>query len=750
VNSSFDLKHLSASPRVRGWGLQALAACALGLSLACSGGGGGGGSTPPAGTPSITSFTAAKSPITAGDSTTLTAVFTNGTGSVDNAVGAVTTGVAKTVTPAADTTYNLTVTNGAATPATASVTVRVVAVPDATVTAPANVTASQAGYTASVPAQAGATFAWTITGATPTTSTSRVVTFTPDASGTVHFSCIVTNEAGTASTPGTADSTIVAAPTITSFTAAASPITVGNATTLTGNFAGGTGVVTPGGLAITSMTPLAVSPATNTTYTLTVTNAASTAVTATATVNVVALPATPVITIPSTPSATTLTTTQSYTASVAAQTGCTYTWSVTGDATVTSGGSATDTSVTFTANTVGNTIDVDCTVTNAAGTGVAATQKHYTIVAPVNHTVTVTITGVTTADVDTTLPGYANLTATTAIDCTSMADGAYIITANDVVEGVTRYPYQRTYNVSVTGGVPSVNALTVLYPAATLVVNIPNTLDPPNPVPMTFMLVPPGSFQMGGAANTYDSNWLDATDQHTVTISHAFYVARNECTQAQWKAVTGSDPSWYTVARGGVAVDDDRRPVDYVSWDHIRNAGTGYLALLNTAVPSHTFRLPSEAEFEYFVRAGTTTNYFFGDSFANLSLYAVWNMTDVVGPLPGDPGGPTSIVGSLAPNPWGLYDVLGNVWEWCEDDAHGTDHRAEPNPPTTDGTGYASAPNNGTAWVDAPRGATRILRGGGLFGDDPLSPRSAFRYNRPPSYREGGSFGFRLVMDIVP
>jgi len=551
---------------------------------------------------------------------------------------------------------------------------------------------------------------------------------------------------------GTTTPPAPAAPTITSFTANPTTVTTNGNVQLTAVFANGTGTVDNGVGSVTTGVAVDVSNLlTTTTYTLTVTNSASVSVTETATVTVVPAPTTPVITIQGLGNPAALTANQQFVASVPTQAGCTYTWTVTGAASTDAGGGTADDSVTFTAGAVGTTIDIACTVTNAAGTSAAATTRHYPVVASGNHVLTVTITGVTTADVDTTLPGQANLTATTAIDCTLMADGAYTLTANDVIEGpVTRYPWQRTYNVSVTGGVPSVNALAVLYPAATLTVDIPNTLDPPNTVPMTFVLVPPGSFQMGAAANTFDSNWLDATDQHTVTIPHAFYVARTECTQAQWKAVTGSDPSWFTVARGGVLVDDDRRPVDYVSWDHIRTAGTGYLALLNAAVPSHVFRLPSEAEFEYFVRAGTTTNYFFGDASTDLGTYAVWDMFGVGEPLPGDPGGPTAIAGSLQPNPWGLYDILGNVWEWCEDDAHGTDHHLQASPPATDGTGYASAPANGTAWVDAPRGATRILRGGGLFGNDALSPRSAFRYNRAPNYREGGSFGFRLVMDIVP
>ncbi|MCE1229625.1 MAG: hypothetical protein LWX11_09105, partial [Firmicutes bacterium] len=179
--------------------------------LACT----GGSTPPPPPPPVITSFGAAKTTITAGTSTTLTAVYSNGTGMVDKGVGAIASNTPLAVTPTADTTYTLTVTNTAGAFVTSATTVLVVPPPTTpTIMAPALVTSGQGGYAASVPSQGtGSTYAWTLTNGTITAgSGSHAITFTAGASGQVGLKCIVTNAAGQASAEGSTTAEIVAAP----------------------------------------------------------------------------------------------------------------------------------------------------------------------------------------------------------------------------------------------------------------------------------------------------------------------------------------------------------------------------------------------------------------------------------------------------------------------------------------------------------------------------------------------------------
>jgi hypothetical protein len=235
--------------------------------------------------PAITSFTPAAATITAGSSTTLTGVFSNGTGSVDNGVGAVTSGTAVTVSPSATTTYTLTVTNTAGASVTKQATVTVVPAPAITsfVSAAATITAGTSttltavfsNGTGSVDNGVGA-----VTSATP-------VTVSPAATTT--YTLTVTNAANTSVTKQVTV-TVVAAPAITSFTAAAATITAGTSTTLTAVFSNGTGSVDNAVGAVTSGVAVSVSPASTTTYTLTVTNAAGASVTKQATVTVVPAP----------------------------------------------------------------------------------------------------------------------------------------------------------------------------------------------------------------------------------------------------------------------------------------------------------------------------------------------------------------------------------------------------------------------------------------------------------------------------
>jgi len=269
----------------------ALCSATLGLALlaAC---GGGGGSTPPS-PPVISSFTSAKSTITSGTSTTLSAVFANGNGTLDHGLGPVTPGVAVTVSPAVDTTYTLTVTSPQGLAAARKTTVTVVAPPvTPVVIVPANVTAGQAGYTASVPAQEGCTYAWSITGGTLLAGgTTATVAFTPGASGNTQLSCVATNAAGTPSSPGIASTAIVPPPTITAFAANPSTVVIGSGSVLTYAFSGGTGVIDQGIGSVATGGSTNIGPTSSTAYILTVTNPAGTSVAATTSLTVTVPPA---------------------------------------------------------------------------------------------------------------------------------------------------------------------------------------------------------------------------------------------------------------------------------------------------------------------------------------------------------------------------------------------------------------------------------------------------------------------------
>ena len=185
-------------------------------------------------------------------------------------------------------------------------------------------------------------------------------------------------------------------------------------------------------------------------------------------------------------------------------------------------------------------------------------------------------------------------------------------------------------------------------------------------------------------------------------------------TQAQWQAVIGYNPSHFK---------GDNRPVEMVSWDDIRRSG-GYLEKLNAAHPGYNFRLPSEAEWEYTYRAGTTTRFYWGDDPNHTQI------DDYTWYWKNSPSG-TKDVGQKLPNAWGLYDMSGNVWEWCEDDWHNN---------------YNGTPTDGSAWVDSPRGGSRLLRGGS-WGSRTHYCRAAERHSFSPGARDSYR-GFRVVCTL--
>ncbi len=188
-----------------------------------------------------------------------------------------------------------------------------------------------------------------------------------------------------------------------------------------------------------------------------------------------------------------------------------------------------------------------------------------------------------------------------------------------------------------------------------------------------FAYIPPGEFMMG-----------EGGDQHKVTLTRGFYMQTTQVTQGQWKAVMGNNPSKFKKG--------DEYPVESVSWDDAQE----FVRKLNESGKTDLYSLPTEAEWEYACRAGTDTAYCFGDDADRLGEYAWYDKNSGEKPHP---------VGQLKPNAWGLFDMHGNVWEWCQD-WHGD-------------------------YSGASSGSRRVYRGGSFF-DAARNCRSAYRgYNAP-------------------
>ena len=223
-----------------------------------------------------------------------------------------------------------------------------------------------------------------------------------------------------------------------------------------------------------------------------------------------------------------------------------------------------------------------------------------------------------------------------------------------------------------------------------------------NSLDMAFALIPAGSFEMGS-----DSGDDDEQPVHTVTISKPFYIGQFEVTQAQWHAVMESDPSQFT--------GDPNRPVESVSWNDARE----FVSKLNAMEPGATYRLPTEAEWEYAARAGSAAAYAFGDDAAQLDAYG-WYADNA--------GNTTHPVGEKQPNAWGVHDMYGGVWEWVQDR-------------------YGAYPSEAaTESVGPPPGNRRVIRGGSWLASAE-DCRTASRSHAHPAFR-GAHVGFRLVRTV--
>jgi formylglycine-generating enzyme required for sulfatase activity len=254
--------------------------------------------------------------------------------------------------------------------------------------------------------------------------------------------------------------------------------------------------------------------------------------------------------------------------------------------------------------------------------------------------------------------------------------------------------------------------------------------------PTNMVFIPPGTFRMGSPWNEIYRDYYEYEGPQTdVIISRGFWMGKYEVTQGEYLAVMGNNPSWFNGVRQvwdpesekAIDVDctDPNRPVENVSWDD----ATAYCAALTERerlagriAPNSVYRLPTEAEWEYACRGWTSTRFSYGDDpgYTNLTNYAWYEDNS---------GWTTHAVGQKLPNPWGLYDMHGNVWEWCQD------WWAENLP--------------GGIVVD-PQGPTegswrcRLNRGGGFFDYAPLC-RSAVRVCSSTEIGEQ-NMGFRAVL----
>jgi len=237
---------------------------------------------------------------------------------------------------------------------------------------------------------------------------------------------------------------------------------------------------------------------------------------------------------------------------------------------------------------------------------------------------------------------------------------------------------------------------------------------------MKFVLIPSGSFMMGSGvtaaeiAKQYKLSKLyfeGEHPRHRVSISRPFYLQTTEVTQEQWQKVMGNNPSHFK-HRGKM------RPVESVTWYDARE----FIKRLNEIEGTDKYRIPTEAEWEYACRAGSHTKFSFGDDDQLLEGFAWYHHNSK---------GRTNPVGQKKPNAWGLYDMHGNVWEWCQD-------------------WYGPYPENHVSDPKGPSsGKDRVVARGGSWAYGVSHNRSAIRLKLHPKARDFfGDRGFRIARDL--
>jgi len=235
-----------------------------------------------------------------------------------------------------------------------------------------------------------------------------------------------------------------------------------------------------------------------------------------------------------------------------------------------------------------------------------------------------------------------------------------------------------------------------------------------NSLGMEFVYIAPGTFMMGSPSN--ESGRENDERQHQVTLTKGFYMQTTEVTQGQWKALMGHYPFYFEDC-------GDDCPVENVSWNDVQE----FIRKLNQREGGNKYRLPAEAEWEYAARAGTDTPFAFGRCLSTDQANYKGNY-----PLPGCSEGEnrqrTIRVASLKPNTWGLYDMHGNVWEWCQD-------------------WFGDYPSSAVTDPTGPSGGSRRVLRGGSWDSVARLCRSAFRIGVKPGSRLI-FVGFRLLRTL--
>jgi formylglycine-generating enzyme required for sulfatase activity len=250
---------------------------------------------------------------------------------------------------------------------------------------------------------------------------------------------------------------------------------------------------------------------------------------------------------------------------------------------------------------------------------------------------------------------------------------------------------------------------------------------------MKLRLIPAGKFLMG-SPQTEMERLPPEGPQHEVTLTRPFYLGVYPVTQEEYRRLMGLNPSWFSAEGGGkdrvAEMDTSRFPVEEVTWNDTVAFCDRLSALAAEKKAGRVYRLPTEAEWEYACRAGTRTAFWWGDSASSRQANFNGNF-----PCSGAAKGPylerTCRVGSYRANPWGLYDMHGNVWQWC-----------------ADWFGEKSYGQEGNTDPEGPKdGKLRVLRGGSWVSYG-KNCRAANRHWLAPGDRDGYS-GFRVVCVVA-
>jgi formylglycine-generating enzyme required for sulfatase activity len=247
--------------------------------------------------------------------------------------------------------------------------------------------------------------------------------------------------------------------------------------------------------------------------------------------------------------------------------------------------------------------------------------------------------------------------------------------------------------------------------ATTLLIQPTYAADHKNFMGISFVKIEPGCFQMGLDQDIKDIQASSKSEKpsHKVCIDKPYYLGETEVTQKQWQEIMDKNPSKFK---------GQYRPVEKVSW----NDAQEFIKRLNAKEGASNYRLPSEAEWEYAARAGSTTLYPSGNSSSFLNDYAWFGNKGY--------GGDTHEIGQKKANDWGLYDMCGNVWEWVND--------------WYDPDYYSNSPANNPTGPDS--GQYRVYRGGSWV-DDAIKLRASVRFSGLPTTRSR-DIGIRLLRQV--